>query len=450
MTTTLRTALADLAEQSRLPGDPGNLWRRGRRLRRRRRLTTAAAGAVLMALAVLVALPPVWPGAPGPAQVAAGGAAVLPSRFGAARPWQELAERSPNGPAMLVFTNVPSRLSLLPGGPVTVIGQDGSYRAMATSPVPPQRLSPDGKLLARWDGIVDLTSGRRVPISGYGEAAAQVLDWSPGGTEVLMGVEDRIVVVDAATGRVRTVLTVATDQAVDDSFGVFSPDGSRIALVLGAQTEPRRVTVVDTAGGTVRAELQLTGRQRLAGWDADGVNLVLVAAEVCDWTLCARNAPDIEHARAALERQRWHLQFADPATGSVVDEPRTGRTGWPNRLVGWHGQDAVWIVGDYPADHVSIEAVRPGEPARVLAVSDDPVADLDVARDLVSQGRFGGPAIDAPLWPPRAEARRALGVGAIALIALLLFVRGLIVMARRRWPPAQPTSPVRDQPPSGR
>ncbi|WP_432969357.1 hypothetical protein [Dactylosporangium sp. CA-233914] len=254
-----------------------------------------------------------------------------------------------------------------------------------------------------------------------------------------MGVEDRIVIVDAATGRARTMLAVAAGQ-VDDSRGFFSPDGSRFALVLGAAAQPQRIRVLDTADGTVRAILPLDDSRRLAGWDAEGARLVYTAAEVCDWTACARDAPDSEHARAALARQRWHLQFDEVPTGRFVDELRTGRTGWPERLVGWHGRDAVWIMGNYPAGGASIEAVRPGEPARVLAASDGPAEDLDVARDLVGQGRFGGPAIDAPLWPARAEWRWAFAIGMFGLIALLLVVRGLVGMTRRRWPsPAPPT-----------
>ncbi|MFG2045628.1 hypothetical protein [Dactylosporangium sp. NPDC048998] len=105
-------------------------------------------------------------------------------------------------------------------------------------------------------------------------------------------------------------------------------------------------------------------------------------------------------------RQRWHLQFADPATGNVVDEPRTGRAGWPDRLVGWYGRDSVWIVDDR-----EIDAIRPGEPSRRLSVADGEVQQLDVASDLVKQGReargwcgswtSGGTADHrARTWPP--------------------------------------------------
>ncbi|MFG2045631.1 hypothetical protein [Dactylosporangium sp. NPDC048998] len=434
MTPVLRSVLADLAEQSRPLSGRDDLWRRGRRLRRRRRLTAAAGGLLaLSALLAFVALPPGWNGAPGPVRVADGGNVVLPRSFGTAWPWQELAGRSPNGPAMFLYVDTFSRLALTPA---TVIGQDGSYRGITVAGS--QRLSPDGRLLARKDRIIDLTSGQAVRLTAYEHSSVQVLDWSPRSTEVLMFVDadpagadpaarqDRIVVVDAATGRARTVHAAGVDPATPDSEGMFSPDGTSIALVLRKSAGPQRVTILDAADGAVRAELPLTDRQRVAGWNAGGTGLVLLAGEVCDWSSCARDQPSYQRMLEARGRQRWHLQFADPVTGTVTDERRAGRTGWPNRLVGWHGRDSFWIMDDH-----SIDAVRPGEPAKVLTVADGQVQQLDVADDLVIQGRFDGPPLRAQIWPPRAEVRWALGIGAVVVAAAILFLRRRMLRTRR-------------------
>ncbi|MET7401046.1 hypothetical protein ABZS66_46960 [Dactylosporangium sp. NPDC005572] len=439
MTADLRRVLADLAEQSRPLDSRDDLWRRGRRLRRRRRFTATLGG--LLALLALAALPIAWRATPGPAEVGDGGNAVLPSSFGLAHSWQQTAERSPNGPAMLRFV-VDHRpaVEILPRPPATVIGQDGSYRT--TSRVG-GRLSPDGRLLAVGTSIVDLTSGRTVRIAEHEHSTVHVLDWSAQGTEVLVAVDPypvegqsdavRIVVVDAASGRGRTLLSVGVDPQAVESEGMFSPDDRRIALVLRRSAGAQQVTIVDAADGTVEATMPLTDRQRLAGWTADGTRLVLVAAEVCDWFTCTRNLPSRQHVLDARARQRWHLQFADPATGDVVDEPRTGRPGWPDRLVGWSGGDSVWIVNDR-----EIDAVRPGEPARRLSVADGEVQQLDVAADLVRQGRFGGPAIHAPAWPPRAEGYWILGIGGTGAAAAVLLVVCLVRRARRPRAPAGP------------
>ncbi|GAA2581704.1 hypothetical protein GCM10010399_09370 [Dactylosporangium fulvum] len=439
MTADLRRVLADLAEQSRPLNSRDDLWRRGRRLRRLRRFT-ATLGCLLTLLA-FVALPIAWRATPGPAQVADGRNAVLPSSFGLARSWQEIAERSPNGPAMLTFVDENhSAVEILPKPPTTVIGQDGSYRTMSHIG---GRLSPDGRLLAIQNRIIDLTSGRTIKITEHGHSTVEVLDWSPQGTEVLIVVDPypvegqsdavRVVVVDAASGRGRTLLPAGVDPQALDSEGMFSPDGSKIALVLRRSAGPQQVTIVDAADGTVQATMPLADRQRLAGWTADGTNLVLVAAEVCDWFTCTRDLPSRQHVLDARARQRWHLQFADPATGNVVDEPRTGRAGWPDRLVGWYGRDSVWIVDDH-----EIDAIRPGEPATRLSVADGEVQQLDVASDLVKQGRFGGPAIHAPAWPPRAEAFWTLGISAVVAAAALLLVVRLV---RRTRPPLAAADP---------
>ncbi|WP_238009467.1 hypothetical protein KZZ52_26630 [Dactylosporangium sp. AC04546] len=441
MTTDLRRVLADLAEQSRPLNSQDHLWRRGRRLRRRRRFTATLGG--LLALLALAALPIAWRATPGPVQAADGRTAVLPSSFGLAWSWQQFAERSPNGPAMLTFVEEQRpAVEILPEPPATLIGQDGSYR---TTWRIGGRLSPDGRLMAVQKSIIDLTSGRTVTINEHEYSTVRVLDWSPQGTEVLVVVDPypvegqpdavRVVVVDAASGRGRTLLPAGVDPLATDSEGMFSPDGSKIALVLRRSAGPQQVTIVDAADGTVRATMPLTDRQRLAGWTPDGTNLVLVAAEVCDWFTCTRNLPSRQHVLDARARQRWHLQFADPATRDVVDEPRTGRPGWPDRLVGWYGRDSVWIVDDH-----EIDAIRPGEPARRLSVADGRVQQLDVASDLVKQGRFGGPAIHAPVWPPNTEGYWLLGISTVVVAAALLLVVLLVRRRRRPLAAAKPES----------
>ncbi|GGM05533.1 TolB family protein [Dactylosporangium sucinum] len=400
MTTRLQEALTELAGDARPPATAG-LWVQGRRRRRRRRWT--AGGLALIALAA-VAGPAllVRPGPPAAVPGDGGGPAV-PRRFEPARPWQELAERDPNGPVMLTFVNVQGRLSL-PARPVTVIGQDGSFRGSARL----GRLSPDGRFLAQPDRIVDLSTNAVVPIDA---SFGSVADWSPDGRQLLMTSPTGATVVEAATGHGER-LGVGSP-----SGGAFSPDGRRVALA-----ESDQVTVVDAATGDAAARVPYGAWQRFAGWDATGGRLIFLVAEQCPWSECGRDATSRDSALALLARQRWHLRFVDVATGAATDESRTGRSGWPDRLIGWHDGAAIWIV-----DGRTIQAVRPGEPAAVLAEGPSRAEQLDVARDLVVAGRFGGPDLDAPLTPLREEWRWLL-----AVVATLVAVAGLAVAVRRR------------------
>ena len=107
---------------------------------------------------------------------------------------------------------------------------------------------------------VDVATGTRRPFPYEPEGA---MSWSPDGSKiaVVMGAGDaghgHLYVVDAATGaKKRLVGPLPADFDNDDPMAgtpVFSPDGSRIAFVFGSWQNTGRWTVraVPTGGGTI-------------------------------------------------------------------------------------------------------------------------------------------------------------------------------------------------------
>jgi hypothetical protein len=385
---TLREALRRAAESAPAPRLGEQLWRRGRRRRQVRRAVTALAGVLLAA--GLATLPGLVAGSVG-LQPADGGPA--PAALGRPYPWQLSYEQDLNGPVVAAFID-PGTIYLEATG--VLVGRDGSYRLFPKNPGEEFGfVSPDGRHLARWSEIVDLTTGRSIPTVDR----ALPLAWSPDGRRLLLVVDrddgyieyradgsesdpshpDDIGYFDLDTGKTTFLLT--TD--ADTPKGVFSPDGQRVAVTTGKHSQPQRLVVVDLATGTPNLLDELTDRQRLAGeaaWTPDGRSVVLLASEGCAWADCDTGMGSL---------QGWRMQYVDPVTGKVTDGAGTARQGRPAGLVGWRNGAPVFVHWGADTDEPEKLVVAEADgSARVLLTLAGGSGALNVPRDLVERGTF--------------------------------------------------------------
>ncbi|MDQ7905005.1 hypothetical protein RB614_10775 [Phytohabitans sp. ZYX-F-186] len=418
MTARLARVLFDATEQAPPVPPAEDMWRRGRRRRRRRR--TAAALACLLTVAAAL----VW--APQRSrtslQFAGTGATVLPSSVAEPHLWQRTLDGDPNGPVKLAFTTGHS-LNLETA--LVLVGADDGYRLDYTEMgLEPAVLSPDGRwLLDR--NLRDLVTGQTRDLdrslTGYVPAvwapdsrtAVGVIMPDGGATgygpdgEELDGPDDEAVLVDAASGGVRTIGTFPDATRWQ---AAFSPDGDTIAMhALGAGTESV-LTIVDTDSPDPPRTVTVSERQRLAGpaaWTPDGAQILLAAAEGCAWG-------------AQCAGQTWHLQRIDVATGTVTDETTRGRRGTPS-VVAWRDGEPI---AQLTRDDRSCETVAlTPTGTRTLPLTAAGIGCADYARDLLEEGTLGGPGIEPSMW----EAQW----WAYALVVVLLAPLPLI--ARRIW-----------------
>jgi hypothetical protein len=452
----LRLIAADAAP-GRLPAD---LWTRGRRRRRARLAAGAAAAAVLVALAV-------WPIA-----VRAGGAhavppaepvPVVPSRVDPPLPFTSTVQDSPHGPAALVVSGVGSFhgsdvLSNYEGRNV-VVGVDGMDRLVNLANEMADAgngtyLSPDGRLLATdasvegvgagsWDAqlaILDLTTGT---VRTYSDAGSP-LAWSPDGRSVLV---TRAVGGTAAGGLRLVDLTSgeSRDLGLAGIAGMvaFSPDGRRLMVDGG-----RLSWLVDLVTGE-RRELSWPGpARRLAGpgaWTADG-RLAVVELVNCE----PNDSRGVSCPSGPLPGLR--ISFVDAETGADASGPRFDKvTGMAVRLLGfepdgsavvavfqpppapavvdWQPHDLTWVGG------VKLLALHPGGGQTELVQLSKSVTYLDVARDLVGAGRFGGPAPSLPArwadWLPGLRVELTVLAVLVGVVVAISMRRRLRVLLRR-------------------
>ncbi|MGI5151033.1 hypothetical protein ACQEVC_32510 [Plantactinospora sp. CA-294935] len=470
MTERLRDVLAEVGDSmppARLTPD---VWRRGRRARRRSRLLRSGAAA-LVVLVVAVALP--WGLSrpyPLPLTVGDGGPAV-PARLSLPWMWQATVQMDPPGPASVLFGGDSIGLrgtDLLDSeGKLAVVGRDGDYRMLlyagwdTVAAGENALLAPDGTRVAQSflqgsgfdnvDGltIVDLTTGRSTQHGArHGTGCCEPLAWVPDGTSLLVAVSGLSEVVDQRTGIIRqperlALLDLATDallplrdftpaQAIRTaSRAAFAPDGQTMAV-----TEGSTVHLVDRSG-RVRWSAELGDRTYLAGTGAftsDGTRIATVTLDGClD-----------ECDEAALATRRWSLGFLDAATGRPL--PGAGFpvvTGQAVRALGWaNGRELVVLryepergaykardrgwndTGWYETGHVTLLALGPDGSTRTLIDPPDDVLTMDVAQDLLTAGRFGGPSSTAAMFP----ARGVIWVAAVPLGCLAVVV-GLVALA---------------------
>ncbi|WP_203900428.1 WD40 repeat domain-containing protein [Virgisporangium aliadipatigenens] len=449
------------------------------------RRTLALVGAAVL---LVVSVPLVLGAAAGPERSTD---AAVPAEIYQPRPWQAPVQQSPAGSAAVLFSGKGGGTGggSLPGtygSKVGVVGRDGSYRVLryATSDRQVAQevlLSPDGRYVAgdgseedpigmdEYSGavsVVDLVTGRtrRFAVNPGDRAVAWRPDggalvlWNRGkpsttgdevafdGHEVSYGYGGGTLrLMELGDGRLRTVANLDI-APFDPVFGVaFTPDGKQLAYQNG-----QRLHVVDmTVDGPRRPALvNLDAGERLAGAGAftpDGARFAVVSAD--GWCL-KECSGDARNART------WKLRLRDTATGALVPGTRFASVGGAAlRIAGWYRDGTAVAVryrvrgGDAPQQEppTAYRSVRGVEllalPAvggqqRLLRTPRGEVYDLDVARDLILNARFGGAApvpgvVPVAPWIVVVSVTVLLGAAATGWLAWRVVRRG-----QRREEPA--------------
>ncbi|MEN3310473.1 MAG: hypothetical protein V7603_6675 [Micromonosporaceae bacterium] len=443
-------AEADRMAPARVPED---LWRRGRRRYQRR-----IVGAVAAVLAVALAIPSMLVFTDGPPPVVGAPAdAAVPQRVFDPWPWQAPVAQSPPGRAAVLLSGSGTGLGGVDwpwayGSKIAVVGRDGSYRMLRYADTYLQvgqgvQLSPDGRYVVGPDSVedliglgqalgrlsvVDLVTGRArhfkrlpadVPVAWQPDGAALLLWRQPESPPVEYGVSPpfdgneakygyaggSLWLLDLATGGSRKVLDLGA--AVFDPINsvAFAPDGRHLAVQLDGT-----LVLVNTADGSSRVLATLGARQRLAGTGAftnDGTRLAVLDLDGCA----------VACTNAVRNQRQWRLVTLDAATGQAVPD---GGFDWvPGavaRVAGWQRDGTAVVVTyqdqhdpyydrepsmDVPAAYRTVSAaillaVRSGGgTTQLIRPEGVQVWDIDVAHDLVIDGRFGGPSSQPAAFP---------------------------------------------------
>ncbi|GAA2638266.1 hypothetical protein GCM10010399_84460 [Dactylosporangium fulvum] len=467
MTVPLRDTLHELGEQmppARLPED---LWRRGRRQRHRGRVIVAVVVALLCATVAVV------PGLHVEPQPAEGGPAI-PRSVELPFMWQATVDMVPPGPATVLFGGDSWGLGTDPfeedGSKLAAVGRNGSY-GMLRYPIEEMRagqdvrLSPDGNLVAQseltggptgWLVVTDLRTGRS---RGYGDGPPaccfEVAAWRPDSGAVLVlhskdsivltganqepGMPAQYVLVDLASGAQVPVDDVFVRDPVASAWvAAFAPGGHGFVTTRPAAsgTELRGY---DAAGR--RLWTRDLGDRRLAGAGAytpDGSAVALLTIDGCT------NTKECNHDQ--LASRRWRVSYVDAATGADREGPALPTvTGPAVRALGWHGDTLVVVqyeledeillepddTGWSETRHVRVLALRPDGTASVVLEPPADVSSIDIAQDLLRDGRFGGPVPAPAAWPVRwsVAARGALVV--LCLLVPVLLAAAVVVVVLR-------------------
>jgi hypothetical protein len=454
MTNTLRRALDEAAAAVPPVRLPPDLWRRGRRSRRRRRWAAVGAAGAAVVLAVALALQVARPGDP----TVGRSSDAVPAELHLPWMWQATVQQAPAGPASVIFGGYAGGLRgedhfFDHEGKVAIVGRGGSYRMLLyglhVEMVPGQNvaLSPDGSAVAQghldgtdpaWIVVTDLATGRSAGHRGPDgkTCCGEPVAWAPDGRSLLvldfepatsMYRPSRLAWLDLTTGAARVLVELGDRDGLRPvSLAAFSPDGRRVAVSLDDE-----VRLLDLDGRTLWRTPLGAGRY-LAGTAAftpDGRRIATVAQQGC------RSACD----SASLAARRWRVGYLDAGTGTDAIGPELPAvTGMTVRAIGWrHGTDLValayrpvgGLVSDssdtdyYNVDSVTLLALRPDGVTETLLRPPAGVVGLDLARDLVDAGRFGGPAPAPAVFPARwVIVIPLLGLGLPALaVGLLLF-----------------------------
>ncbi|WP_432994256.1 hypothetical protein [Dactylosporangium sp. CA-233914] len=469
MTVPLRDTLRELGEQmppARLPED---LWRRGRRQRHRGKIIAAVVAALLCATATAV------PGLRLESQPAEGGP-VIPRSVELPYFWQATVDMAPPGPATVLFGGDSWGLAGDPfedeGDKLAAVGRNGAYR-MLRYPVDglragqDVRLSPDGNLVAQsmltggpagWLVVTDLRTGRS---RGYGNGPPaccfEVAAWRPDsgavlvlhrtGSVVLGGVGQnegspaQYVLVDLASGALVPVDDVFVRDPVASAWvAAFAPDGRGFVATRPAAGGGTALRGYDAAGR--RLWSRDLGDRRLAGAGAytpDGSAVALLSIDGCP------NECDYDQ----LAARQWHVSYVDAATGADREGPALPAvTGPAVRALGWHGDTLVVVqyeseddIGQNPDEtdawgtrHVRVLALQPDGTVSVVLDPPADVSSIDIAQDLLRDGRFGGPVPTPAALPARwsAVAQSAPFLLVPVLLAAAVVVVVLRAVRRRR------------------
>jgi hypothetical protein len=479
----LRQALAVEADHMPAARVPEDLWRRGRR-----RYRQQVASVLTVVLTVALTLPMVGVLLRSPSQVgAATDAGAVPGEVYDPWPWQAPVAQSPPGRAAVLFGGSGAGIGGIDwpwtyGTKMAVVGRDGAYRMLRYSNMYMQagqdvQISPDGRYVAGPDSLDDLTGLRSSDarlsvvdlvtghIRHYAKDASDTpIGWQPDGKALLLwrqpapppGQEDvdspafdgheaaynyvggSLWLLDLSTGHSRHLLDL--DGIVFDPTNsvAFAPDGH-----LAVQLD-RTLVLLDTTHGSRRTLATLAAGQRLAGtgaFTADGSRIAVLELHGCA----------VECSEIARDQRSWQLDVLDAGTGAVV--PGTGFDSMPGaavRVAGWERDGTAVVVtyrdeSDAPQDNrpaqepptayravdrAELLALRPGggtsRPVRVASGVE--VWDIDVAADLLREGRFGGTA-PRPTPFPAAVWLYGYPLTAACLILLLVCLGSIW----RRW-----------------
>lgn len=489
MTERLRDALHDAVggvPAVRLSEDP---WRQGRRLRRRERWTQGLS-AVVVLLVVAVAFAVTGQGG-GTRITPADGSDAVPGDVSTPWMWQATVQSDPRGQASLLLTGDGWGLSGTDvfdhEGKVAVVGRDGSYRMLLYAGASQTAghgvvLSPDGRQVASqflpdeqpaWAVVTDLATGhsRRLVSEGR-DCCAVPVAWSPDGRLLLAldhpfaptgfdpvtgygQVPAELVVYDLTAGTTQRLGAVGDlHQLRAASAAAFSPDSRHVVMTVGKQ-----VKLMSLSGQTLWTA-DLGDRTYLAGvgaYTGDGRLITTVTLDGC-LDSCTTDA---------LAERTWRFGYLDAATGAPATGPALADAkGMAVRALGWrHGRDLVTLeyepepghdrtsqqpmwqdTGYWETGHVVLTARTPDGNVETLLDPPGEVLGIDVARDLLEAGRFGGPAAQPAMFP----ARDIIMVPLVLLGAPLLLVLGVTGLVLWRWrrrrrarrTPATPSGPA--------
>jgi hypothetical protein len=472
MTAQLREALAELGESTPHARLTPDVWQRGRRARRRAQFVQSAAALTVALLVVLLS----WSAAGPRSFNAADSGDAVPAKVVLPWMWQATVQMDPPGPASLLFGGDSIGLrgtDLIDSeGKLAVVGRGGDYRMLlysgwdSVAAGEDALLSPDGTRVAHpyvldsgLDGeglvVTDLTTGRsRQYRGGQASGCCLPMAWAPDGRTLLATISgdlttdpqtgilspvQRPVLLDLTTGTLSPLGEYQPGHRVRTaSRAAFAGDGQRFALAEG-----NTLRLLDRAGAEQwRAELG--DRRYLAGVGAFSPDGTLIATVSLDGCLQ-------ECDERALAARQWAVGYLDAATGRPVAGPAFAAvTGMAVRALGWTRfgelvvlrylpeQDATKTSGQewndtgwYETGHVTLLALAPDGSTRTLLDPPDGVLTMDVARDLLTAGRFGGPSPTASILPARGIILVAL-VPAGILTAVIAGATFAIVWRRRR------------------
>jgi hypothetical protein len=435
-----------------------------RRPGRARRRVAAIIRTVVVTVLVLGIVSLVRPGLFGAWSVRADGA--VPRSIELPWRWQASAEAAPPGPAAVVATGEPAtkRAGALATAadqettdktdPVEVIGRNGVYRSLYPNAGQwhageEMRLSPDGGRLAlpylhdpttaqRGPTITDLTTGHTDVVTAAGLPAHDslaVLGWRPDGGALLLaaiaGPTASVMLLDLGTGVATPLAEVTVPEGPVGWRFAFSPDGRRVVYATDGW-----LRVVDDRG-TQLWTAPLPAGYLVAGEGAftpDGDRIALVHA-----MLCPQACPDTS---------QWSVTYVDssdgsPADGMILPPIEAAQV----RAVGWRTDgdtDSLVVVRYLPhpppqvvqrpdgtliyptAPTTGDEAhqtgpavlyeLAPGQQPRLLLDAPYEVTDLDVAADLVREGRFAGTPSTPSLLPIQPGRVRLVDVALAAAV----------------------------------
>jgi hypothetical protein len=358
--------------------------------------------------------------------------------------WQATVHKSPPGPATLLLSGEGWGLrGVTFKGKVAVLSESGVYRMQRyTTDVEAGEdvlLSPDGQLIADsayekpadsagppiW--FTDLTSGKSVKMTMPGSGRARPVAWSPDGRKLLIQVAvapaegpwpgGKLELLDLTTGDVKVLADLGSAPVHRAQLAAFAPTGRRVAVQVG-----NALQVIDLTTGARKTLTTLTAGRRLAGvgaWSSDGTQVAVLTMSGCVQS-CDQQQLDV---------RSWAVSELDTTTGLSTIGEYPALKGLTARVLGRmpDGQLAVvryraydklrtdatgaLSVNGTAVDETDYKAVggatllglQAGGGQHALVKLPSGVSHVDVAADLVKEGRFDGRSprpmpLPAPFW----------------------------------------------------